>query len=265
MDNTIELINKLKDIPAMPNVIIKILQMIKDESSSITDLASMISYDQALCIKVLALVNSAYYGFAQQINSLQRALPLLGLQKIKNIVVAVAMRPMFLNQGDKELWEHSIRVAVGCEYLAQKTKIADEDDAFVIGFLHDIGKIVLNMSDHSKYLKVKDFVADGADIIDTERLFFKTSHVQTGALLAKRWQLPVLITNAVKYHHNPEESSIKPPCKLINFVDKILQNNFNIESIDERILTDYKIDIEELSNVISIIRHKADALLLELS
>ena len=59
MDNTIELINKLKDIPAMPNVIIKILQMIKDESSSITDLASMISYDQALCIKVLALVNSS--------------------------------------------------------------------------------------------------------------------------------------------------------------------------------------------------------------
>jgi len=265
MDNTIELINKLKDIPAMPNVIIKILQIMKNESSSITDLAKMISYDQALCIKVLALVNSAYYGFAQQINSLQRALPLLGLQKIKNIVVAVAMRPMFLNQGDKELWEHSIRVAVGCEYFAQKTKIADEDDAFVIGFLHDIGKIVLNMSDHSKYLKVKDCVADGSDIIETERIFFRTSHVQTGALLAKRWQLPVLITNAVKYHHNPEESSMKPPCKLVNFVDNIMQENFDIENINTDILAEYKIDSEELPNIISTIKHKAEALLLELA
>ena len=265
MDNTIDLINKLKDIPAMPNVIIKILQLIKDESSNITDLANMISYDQALCIKVLALVNSAYYGFAQQINSLQRALPLLGLQKIKNIVVAVAMRPMFLNQGDKELWEHSIRIAVGCEYFAQKTKIADEDDAFVIGFLHDIGKIVLNMGDHKKYLKVKELVSDGANILDAERMFFKTSHVQTGALLAKRWQLPILITNAVKYHHNPEESSMKPACKLVNFVDKIFQENFDIESIDNKILTEYKLEAEELPNVISIVKHKADALLLELS
>jgi len=265
MDNTIELINKLKDIPAMPNVIIKILQIMKNESSSITDLAEMISYDQALCIKVLALVNSAYYGFAQQINSLQRALPLLGLQKIKSIVVAVAMRPMFLNQGDKELWEHSIRVAVGCEYFAKKTKIADEDDAFVMGFLHDIGKIVFNMSDHSKYLKVKDCVAEGADVLEAERIFFRTSHVQTGALLAKRWQLPILITNAVKYHHTPEESSMKPPCKLVNFVDSIMQENFNIEKVDEQILTEYKIDLEELPNIISIIKHKAEALLLELS
>ena len=265
MDNTIELINKLKDIPAMPNVIIKILQVMKNETSNITDLAEMISYDQALCVKVLALVNSAYYGFTQQINSLQRALPLLGLQKIKNIVVAVAMRPMFLNQGDKELWEHSIRVAVGCEYFAKMTKIADEDDAFVIGFLHDIGKIVLNMGDHNKYLKVKQFVEDGSDIIETEKMFFKTSHVQTGALLAKRWQLPILITNAVKYHHNPEDSSIKPPCRLVNFVDTILQNSVDIDKLNKAILNEYKIDESEIPNIIANIKTKADALLLELS
>ena len=265
MDNTIELINKLKDIPAMPNVIIKILQIMKNESSNITDLAEMISYDQALCIKVLALVNSAYYGFAQQINSLQRALPLLGLQKVKNIVVAVAMRPMFLNQGDKELWEHSIRVAVGCEFFAKRTKIADEDDAFVIGFLHDIGKIVLNLSDHGKYLKVKEYVEDGANILETEKMFFKTTHAQTGALLAKRWQLPVLITNAVKYHHNPEESSMKPPCRLVNFVDSIIQNKVDLENIDKNILSEYKLDVSEIPGIIATIKNKAESLLAELS
>jgi len=265
MDSTIELINKLKDIPAMPNVIMKILTVMKNDTSNLGELAELMSYDQSLCAKVLALVNSAYYGFTQQINSISRALPLLGLQKVKNIVVAVAMKPMLINQGDKNLWEHSVRVAIACETYAKFSKIMDENEAFVVGFLHDIGKIALNLSDFKKYKGVISAVEFGANILESEKLYFKCDHTQTGALLAKRWQLPILITNVIKYHHNPEASSVVEVCKLVNAMDKIMQPTFDIKNVDDDFLKNINMSISELTVLFDTINKKASLMLNELS
>ena len=130
----------------VPNVMVQALNIIKNPDSGINDLAKIISYDQALSIKMLTLVNSAYYGFPQEITSIVRATSILGMAKTKNIIVTVAMRPMLTSQGDKTLWEHLIRTAVGSEYIAKTLKIMDSDEAFVIGFLHDLGKIILKKS-----------------------------------------------------------------------------------------------------------------------
>ena len=126
------------------------------------------------------------------------------------------MKPMMSNSGDKELWKHSMRVAAGCEYLANLTKIMDSDEAFISGFIHDIGKMVLNMTNDKLYAKVKDRVSEGADILEAERKYFDSDHVKTGSLLAKRWQLPILLANIVSYHHAPSLSSIPVPCNLVD-------------------------------------------------
>ena len=123
--NVQQVLEKIKDIPAMPNVIVKALGIIKDENSGIKELGDMISYDQALTSQVLKLVNSAYYGFAQEITSVTKALALLGMTQTKNIIIAVAMKPMLTSQGGKEMWKHSLRCAVACEYLANKLNLAD--------------------------------------------------------------------------------------------------------------------------------------------
>ena len=141
MDKTIELVNSVKDIHAMPSVIVKALNIMKKPTANMKELGEIVMFDQSLTIKFLALVNSAYYGFSQQISSINIALSLLGMVKVKNIIVAVAMKPMMSNQGDKELWKHSMRVASGCEYIANLTKIMDADEAFIAGFVHDVGKI----------------------------------------------------------------------------------------------------------------------------
>ena len=101
---------------------------------------------------------------------------------------------------------------LGCEYLANLTKIMDSDEAFISGFIHDIGKMVLNMTNDKLYAKVKDRVSEGADILEAERKYFDSDHVKTGSLLAKRWQLPILLANIVSYHHAPSLSSIPVPC-----------------------------------------------------
>ena len=265
MDKTIELVNSVKDIHAMPTVIVKALNIMKKPTASMQELGDIVMFDQSLTIKFLALVNSAYYGFSQQISSISIALSLLGMVKVKNIIVAVAMKPMMSNQGDKELWMHSMRVACGCEYLANLTKVMDSDEAFISGFVHDVGKIVLHMTDEKKYTKVIEAVDKGADILDVEKKLFDSDHVKTGSLLAKRWQLPILLANTISYHHNPSLSSIPVPCNLVCFVDKLVQTVFNPDTIDKNFCSTLGIDSEDLEDLRNAILQKSQLMISELA
>ena len=265
MDKTIELVNSVKDIHAMPTVIVKALNIMKKPTASMKELGDIVMFDQSLTIKFLALVNSAYYGFSQQISSISIALSLLGMVKVKNIIVAVAMKPMMSNQGDKELWKHSMRVASGCEYLANLTKIMDADEAFISGFVHDVGKIVLHMNNPKLYAKIISLVDEGADILESERKYFDSDHVKTGSLLAKRWQLPILLANTISYHHTPGLSSIPVPCNLVCFVDKLVQTNFNPNLVDKDFCNTLGIDFEDLDDLRKAILQKAEVMISELS
>ncbi len=265
MDKTIELVNGVKDIHAMPSVIVKALNIMKKPTASMKELGDIVMYDQSLTIKFLALVNSAYYGFSQQISSISIALSLLGMTKVKNIIVAVAMKPMMSNAGDKELWKHSMRVASGCEYLASLTKVMDADEAFISGFVHDVGKMVLHMTNEKMYAKVVAMADEGVDIITAERKYFDSDHVKTGSLLAKRWQLPILLANVISYHHAPSLSSIPVPCNLICLVDKLVQTHYNPDSIDKDFVKTLGIDFEDLEELRKIVLQKAEVLINELS
>ena len=265
MDKTIELVNNIKDIQAMPSVIVRTLNVMKKPTVSMKEIGDIVIYDQSLTIKILALVNSAYYGFSQQVSSIQIALSLLGMVKVKNIIVAVAMKPMMSNAGDKELWKHSIRVAAGCEYLAKLTKIMDADEAFISGFIHDVGKIVLHTTNPKMYARVVELVNGGAPILDVEKKYFDSDHVRTGSLLAKRWQLPILLANIISYHHNPSLSSIPVPCNLVCAVDKLMQDNFDPGQLDKDFFKSMGIDLEDVEDLRQAIRQKAEVLIAELT
>lgn len=265
MDTPNKLILNYNDIPAMPNVMVKALNVIKDEGSGLNDLADVMCYDQALTTQVLKLVNSAYYGFAQQITSIGKALPLLGMDQAKNIIITFAMKPMLTARGGKAMWEHSIRTAVGCEHLAKEFKLMDSSDAFVIGFLHDIGKIVLNVKNPVVYRKIEEFVNKGANVLDVENMFFGTNHSDVGFLLAKKWQLPVVVNNAIKYHHNPQNSSMANFAYIVYIADKLAQDKKKPIELDEEIMKNSNIQIDNPEAYKETIHNKADVLLASLA
>ncbi len=265
MYNLNELINSLQEFPAMPNVIMHALNVMKDPDSNTKELAKIISYDQSLSTTVLTLVNSAYYGFSQQITSISRAISLIGMSKTKNLILTIAMRPMLVNQGDKELWEHSMVTAVGCEYVAKNYKIMDSDEAFVIGFLHDLGKVVLNLKNPVLYEKVKDIAERSGNILEAELIYFGVDHCQIGSLLSKRWQLPLLINNIIKYHHTPNLSSMPTACSLVYFVDTLIKDTFEVANVNQDILNNLNIQIIQPQILKENIIAKAQLLLDELS
>lgn len=265
MYNMNDIINSLKEVPAMPNVIVRALNIVKDPEAGAKELAKIISCDQSLSTKVLTLVNSAYYGFSQQVTSISRAISLIGMSKAKNIILTVAMRPMLVGQGNKELWKHSIMTAVGCEYLAKSFRILDPDEAFIIGFLHDLGKMVLTLKDSKLYDRVRDTGRHNPNTLEIEQAYFGTDHCQMGSLLAKRWQLPLLVNNAIKYHHNPNLSTMQVPCSLVYLVDILVKDNYDQVTLDPNVMKNLNLHIDQPEILRNNIVSRAEVLLNELS
>lgn len=263
-NNAAQVLEQLKEIPAMPNVIVKALGLIKDDQSGTKELADIMAYDQALTSQVLKLVNSAYYGFAQEITSVGKALALLGMTQTRNIIIAVAMKPMLTSQGGRDMWKHSLRAGVAAEYLAEKTGVIDGGDAFTIGFLHDIGKIILNIADTMTYQKVRTMVKNGNDIIESENELFETNHADMGFLLAKKWKLSVLLANCIKYHHDPLSSSMPQVSALAYAANKLSHDEPDM--FEEGIVKEQLgLEISELLNYRDIIIEKSNALFVTLN
>ena len=135
-----EIIQNLKDLPAMPNVVVIALEVIKNPNSSAKQLANTIENDHAITSSILKIVNSSYFGLANQVTSIDKAITLLGFGEIKNIILSFAMKPMISTQGGKDIWEHSLKTAIASEFLAKKFGKDNPDECFALGLLHDMGK-----------------------------------------------------------------------------------------------------------------------------
>ena len=115
------------------------------------------------------------------------------------------------------------------------------------------------------YNKVLDAVHDGADVLDAEKKYFDSDHVKTGSLMAKRWQLPILLANIISYHHMPSLSSIPLPCNLVCMVDKLVQEEFNPSSLDKDFIKTLGIDFADIEDLRTTIMQKSELLISELA
>ena len=261
-----QVVAEFKDIPPMPNVMVKALSVIKNPATGIAELAKIMQVDQAISTKTLSLVNSAFYGFRQQITSIQKALVVLGMMKAKNIIMSLALKQMMTAQGSRELWEHSIKCAVAAEFLAKEYKVINPDDAFVIGFLHDIGKMLLNTKNPLKYSKVRYLAQqDNVNLVDVEDAQFGTNHCVLGALISKKWQLPVILTNCIRYHHDPAQSSLPTVCGIVYCADRLVQTNMPNPLLDPKVMNKLDFSISDPVALRETILAKATIFLKEMS
>ncbi len=261
-----QVVAEFKDIPPMPNVMVKALNVIKNPATGIAELGKIMQMDQAIATKTLMLVNSAFYGFRQQITSINKALVVLGMMKAKNIIMSLALKKMMTAQGSRELWEHSIKCAIAAEVLAKEYKVINPDDAFVIGFLHDIGKILLNTKNPLKYSKVRYLAQQSnVDLVEVEDAQFGTNHCILGALISKKWQLPVILTNCIRYHHDPVQSSLPTLCGVVYCADRLVQNIIPNPILNPKVMSKIEFTIQDPIALRETILAKANIFLKEMS
>lgn len=217
-------VQSIKNLPTLPVIAMQINQLLTDFESPLDQMVALLEKDQSLVTKILRLVNSSFYGFKSRVKSVRHAVTLMGYNTIRNAVVTVSVIEA-LNLKTKnsdfnidQFWRHSIRTAVMCRYIAEKSYIVDPDEAFTGGLLHDIGKVVLAVyfTDELSII-IEESSNHGCSFYCAEEKLNYCPHTIVGSLLAQHWMLPDPLVNAIQYHHSTVDRSEKNV--LIGVVD----------------------------------------------
>ncbi|MCK4719402.1 HDOD domain-containing protein, partial [bacterium] len=135
-------LEKIKELPTLPDVVFKVNEIVNDKNTSSNDLENVISRDQAIAAKVLKLVNSAFYGLPGKVDTLSRAIPLLGFSTVRNLVMSISIIDLSATGGFdmKQFWRHSFATSTAARAIAVADRLPDAEIQSLAGLLHDIGK-----------------------------------------------------------------------------------------------------------------------------
>lgn len=210
-------IREISHIATLPEITLKIVELVESPKSTAQDLNKIISADPALSSRILKVVNSSFYGLPGQIASINRAIVMLGLNAVKNIAIAASLAKLFrggeltANFSAKHLWSHCNAVAVGSKMLADSLRLGLADEAFLAGLMHDIGIMVEMQFDRAKLIEVLQKVgADSkgvpmTDWLKAEEECFGANHQDFGIALCEKWRFPKPFVYATGFHHRPLE------------------------------------------------------------
>lgn len=224
-----QIVAAVDDLPALPHVVVQVMELTEDPNSTAQDINDVLSQDQAMTAKVLKLANSAFYGFPRRIGTITDAIVLLGFKTIKSIVMAASVSDILAKEMEGyalepgELWKHSQSVAMASRHIARKVKYYKLDLAYTAGLLHDIGKVILNNAMQESYHKVINVVMEkNIPFLDAELEVLGFSHAEVGARVAEKWNLPRDLVEAINYHHNPAEAKEnKQLTALVHIADAV--------------------------------------------
>lgn len=260
-------------LPTLPMIFSKINKTILKPNSSANEIGMIISKDTSLSARLLKIVNSAFYGFPSRIDSISRAVAIIGTRQLSSLAAGVTVVNMFKDIPSdivdmKSFWKHSIACGVNARIIASYQGIQNTERLFVSGLLHDIGRLILYnyAPDQSTYALAK---AKRTNImlnkVEYEDLDF--DHAEIGGLLLKKWKLPVLIEDAVTYHHSPQKSQYLLEAAIVHLAD-IMANATGIGSSGERFVSPLNSDAWECiglsTNILDLTIKQADHYLEEI-
>ncbi len=255
------------ELPTLPMIFLKMNETIAKPSSSANDIARVISKDTTLSARLLRIVNSAFYGFPSKIDSVSRAVAIIGTRQLSTLASGVTIINMFRDIPSdiidmKSFWKHSVSCGVHARIIASYQGIQNTERLFLSGLLHDIGRLILYnyAPDHAVYALTKAKHARSM-VREIECADLDFDHAETGGLLLKRWKLPVLMEHAVQYHHDPQKSRYPLEPSIVHLAD-IMANAMGIGSSGERFVSPLDSGAWEcigLSvNVLDVIMKQAD-------
>jgi putative nucleotidyltransferase with HDIG domain len=184
-----------------------------EPNASAQTMSRIITQDQSLTVRVLKLANSPAFGFHREVCTVGEAVLMLGMHTIRNLSLCASTYPWMTKPltgyglAPSEMWAHSLSVAVGSQVVAERCKSVNPDVAFTAGILHDLGKTAVSAWIENK-MHTMVLLADmeGFDFAHVERQILGFDHQEVGAHMAKSWNLPSPLIDAMENHHRPLSS-----------------------------------------------------------
>jgi len=239
--------NYISKMPSLSTTVTKVMEICNKPDTSPNDLNRVISLDPVLTGQVLKLVNSAYYSLPNQVTSLTRAIIMVGLNTVKNLALSAAVlqnlgsKDSFQALSMEDFWTHSITVGVTAKRLAaaKRIPVAEREEYFVAGLLHDLGKIPLNNRFPGEYKKALELTEDDrVTLYQAESSVFGINHCIVGKMIAEKWKLSNTMMDSLSHHHHPQQSGeenrlLTLSVTLADVYSKLIEKNVENAQLSE--------------------------------
>ncbi|MFO7752749.1 MAG: HDOD domain-containing protein [Desulfobacteraceae bacterium] len=222
---------KDSDLPTLPAVADKIVSAASDKKTTTEELSEIISYDQAITFKLIKLANSIYYAQRTKVDTIKRAVTVIGYDEIIGIALSMSVLSSLSDRSGfsldmKALWMHAIGCATAAKELAKRTNPSIANKVFVPCLLHDVGKIIFSVYFREEYRKVRQVAMETRTPLHSAEIkVFEVDHAVVAALLLKRWNFPNSIIIPCRYHHKPDACppEFKHMTLIINLSNYLVQ------------------------------------------
>ena len=211
-----ELITGAIDLPSLPEVVMRAMELVNDPESSAIDIGRVLSEDTAMTARLLKIVNSPFYGFPSRIETVSRAITVIGTLDLLDLILATSVVKMFSGVPNDlvsmdSFWKHSLYSGVVARLLAARSKQPNVEHFFVAGLLHDLGSLVI-------YRKMPELAREallrarynGRILREAEQEIMGFDHAAVGAELMRMWKLPNSLVEAIEFHHTPSQAQHYP-------------------------------------------------------
>ena len=204
-----KLFKDVSDLPTIPAIVSKVVSLLDNQEADPDDIADLILSDQVLAARVIRVVNSPLYRTSNQITSVKRALLFLGFKSVREMILTSYFVDGFKQKEQpfdmKMFWMHSFSVGAISRRIALVADYPDVEKAYLVGILHDIGKVFLGHYFKDMYGQMLTGITNTSyTTYEAEYEFFGTTHCEVGLCLAQRWNFPSVYCDVISYHHSSE-------------------------------------------------------------
>ena len=209
------IVDRIVDLPTLPQVVTTIMGLLEDPNSSARDINDVMTHDPALVGKILKLVNSSFYGLANKVSSIQQAITILGFNTIKSLAISASVFDLFGGGWDEfnyeDFWTHSVGCSSIANHLAAGRPDIDTDTAFTVGLLHGLGKVILDQYAPVEFQEILEAAKrDGRSFHEAEATILETSYADLGYWVAQKWDLAPDVQLAIQFQNRPPAAMAAP-------------------------------------------------------
>lgn len=235
-----QLVEKKIQLSSLPDIYHQVVNVLNDPKSSASHLAKVIGKDPGLSSSLLKIVNSAFYSLPQKVSSITRAIALIGGKELSTIAMGISVIRFFKDipadlVNMKKFWLHSIATGVLARYIAAQKVGLPEEEFFIAGLLHDIGRLILFREfPQTMTYAIRQSRTQHSQLLHVEHQIFRFDHSLVADRAMEKWNFPKLLRQTIRYHHIPLSSPIPIEASILytaNTLASAIQYGFSGEEL----------------------------------
>jgi putative nucleotidyltransferase with HDIG domain len=258
----VALLDDVEGLVSPPDICMQLFELIHSPTSGAADIARVVAIDPNLTARLLRIANSSFYSFSRKIDTISRAVTVIGNTELYQLVLSISAVKTFAHIPNElvrmeTFWRHSVYTGLLARALAIRANVLHPERLFVAGLMHDLGSLVLY---HQRPEAMRDLLlmADGDEEVlyqgELER--FEFSHASVAAHMMERWQLPETLIDAIRWHHQPEAAEVSTIEAHILYLANHLVN----ESEQGNFMGSPRADIQLSQALLDVVRLQEDEL-----